>query len=247
MIAKELICDNLDILDEGEKLKKLGKTATALALAGTTLFNAYNVGKTAADSKPGEHKQMVRTIELQRERVEAQKRIAVIKKQIEELSKGIPDRYEHNDHKNYWEIIRKYQGDIPDLFLDALIERESGWNKNATNPAGDYGLMQVNIRGAIQEYNRVHNTRFTGIQAKNDVDLNIRIGIWYLHQIAKDHDIYNNPEMLYTKYHRGYSRTQPNSNVVAFMKIYNRLKKEKQNEINNQLALLRVELSKLEK
>ncbi len=81
----------------------------------------------------------------------------------------------------YSEIISKYSKkyNLPEELIYAVINTESGFDKNEVSPKGARGLMQImestadwaNSKEKIEDYD--YNKIF-------DPDLNIHIGCWYL-------------------------------------------------------------------
>ncbi|MDR0676714.1 MAG: transglycosylase SLT domain-containing protein [Elusimicrobiota bacterium] len=253
MLAKQIIEENLNILEEGKRLdnfkKNIKKASLPLGIAtiiGSATLPAIRLMKAPEQIK--QH-QEVRAEQARQFQEVYNKRVEALRNKITELKKGIPARYEHEKHTEIWNIFRQYQGDIPDLFLETLVEIESQWHPNATrkNVGGSYdsGLMQVNTEGALAQYNKAHKTEYTKEQAK-DLNLNIRIGTYYLHWLVNNYNVsYNNPELLYIKYHRGPNATEHNTASRQFMAVYNRNKKEKEDEIKNKIERLEKDMIRL--
>jgi soluble lytic murein transglycosylase-like protein len=253
MYAEQLIKDNLYIIEEGEKLGKIKdgikKAVLPLGIAaviGSMSTPALRLAKAPQEAK---QRQEVRAQQVHIQQEVISNKIKILEDKIAELEKGVPKRYTHEKHTEIWNIFRQYQGDIPDLFLEALVEIESQWHPNAMrlNTGGSYdsGLMQVNTEGALAQYNKMHNANYTKEQAK-DLNINIRVGTSYLHWLVKNYNVsYNNPELLYIKYHRGPNATEHNAASRQFLTVYNRLRKQKESEINEKLNRLKKDLSRL--
>jgi soluble lytic murein transglycosylase-like protein len=253
MFAEQLITENLNIINEGEKLGKLKdsikKAALPLGMAaiiGSSTIPAIRLAKAPQQAK---QQQEIRAEQSNIRHEIYLKKIHNLEDKIKELENGIPKKYEHETHREIWNIFRQYQGDIPDLFLEALVEAESQWHPNVirrnTDGSYDSGLMQVNTKGALAQYNKIHNTNYNKEQVKN-LNLNIMIGTYYLHWLVKNYNVsYDNPELLYIKYHRGPNATEHNAASRQFLSIYNKIKKQRENELNEKLNRLKKNLARL--
>jgi len=91
-----------------------------------------------------------------------------------------------------------------DKLISAVIQVESGGDYNAVSPQGCIGLMQINPNGALAEWNNTtyqdrHYTYYSDGTSfleyrqhekytRHDLlnmDINIKIGTWYLHRIEE--------------------------------------------------------------
>jgi soluble lytic murein transglycosylase len=116
-------------------------------------------------------------------------------------------------------------GEIEDL-IPFIIKAESNGNPNAVSNKGCIGLMQINPKGALAEWNKYweKDARYLKIIPKNyvnqyyacphnigdlyDPSINVKIGTWYLRRL-KDHYIPKNKysvELLLASYNMGPTR-----------------------------------------
>ncbi|MCL2610325.1 MAG: lytic transglycosylase domain-containing protein [Defluviitaleaceae bacterium] len=90
---------------------------------------------------------------------------------------------------NYTEIILHYSEvhNIDHLLIAAIINVESGFNRNAVSHAGASGLMQImpNTAYWIAEHLEIEN--FVYDQMIFDPQININMGTWYIARLIDSH------------------------------------------------------------
>ncbi|MCI8804666.1 MAG: lytic transglycosylase domain-containing protein [Clostridiales bacterium] len=93
----------------------------------------------------------------------------------------------------YSEIISKYSKkyNLPEELIYAVINTESGFDKNEVSPKGAKGLMQImeNTADWVNSKETIENYDYNKIF---DPELNIHIGCWYLSWLKetyKDHTL----------------------------------------------------------
>lgn len=68
---------------------------------------------------------------------------------------------------------------LPEALIWALVKQESKFNPDAKGAAGEVGLMQI-TSGAIADWASAHGRVPPSLGRAFAVDLNLRIGCWYL-------------------------------------------------------------------
>ena len=96
----------------------------------------------------------------------------------------------------FFSIIKVQASDIeiPPELISAIIKIESNNNPNAISPQGCIGLMQINPKGALKEFNEQHKCsgdknwrcEFKWIESGSlfNAKINVHIGTWYLNRLA---------------------------------------------------------------
>lgn len=92
---------------------------------------------------------------------------------------------------NIISIVEKYREDLPREIIYAVIGIETGGAGNtpsfsldnalrAVSHTGDIGIMQVNPKGGLAEWNRLHPKERYNIRDLNNPEICIKIGSWLL-------------------------------------------------------------------
>ena len=96
-----------------------------------------------------------------------------------------------------------------DKLVQAVITVESNGNPHAVSPAGCIGLMQINPRGALAEWN-MYNTRQYTIGDLYNPSINVEIGTWYLKRLYHYYKC-TSVELICAAYNGGITRLRLNN------------------------------------
>jgi len=105
------------------------------------------------------------------------------------------------------ELSDKY--DIPVSVIYALIETESDGINGRVSKANCVGLTQVSEH-ALKQYNCVHDTEYTLLECKDNISINLEVGVWYydwcIQQVKETKHVWQNAYLMFNVGYGNYKR-----------------------------------------
>lgn len=107
------------------------------------------------------------------------------------IYKDMEEYYNSKYPYNIVSLVEKYKGDIPKEVIYAVIGIETGGGGNipsfslesalkVISNTGDIGIMQINPKGGLAEWNRLNPQEKYSIKDLHDPEICIKIGAWLL-------------------------------------------------------------------